>query len=237
MTNRGKGLLIAGGGGILVWVFIIFVFTMLTGCQTKETAARFSQAQSDIQACYATVAQAQAAQQLPRFKDDRDLLVYLVVQKMTANNPYNHCDDAYIAMINSDRSKMDGILRTTSTLGGIGLGIVGVKVLADGFNSGGTETTNNTNYTNSRVVSNSPASGGSTISASGTGLGIGNSFNDGNGQQVSGNMPRTSPINHSDNVDNRPESNSGENSDFDPGVGEDIVDSEFPEGTPEILPE
>ena len=132
---------------------------------------------------------------------------------------------------------MDGILRTTSTLGGIGLGIVGVKVLADGFNSGGSESTNNTNYTNSRVVSNSPASGGSTISASGTGLGIGNSFNDGNGQQVSGNMPRTSPINHSDNVDNRPESNSGENSDFDPGVGEDIVDSEFPEGTPEILPE
>ena len=39
---------------------------MLTGCQTKETSARFASAQSDIQACYTTVAQAQAAQQTPQ---------------------------------------------------------------------------------------------------------------------------------------------------------------------------
>ena len=55
----------------------------LAGCQTELTAARFKSAQTDIQQCYQTVAAAQKAQQMPRFKDDRDLLVYLVVQKLS----------------------------------------------------------------------------------------------------------------------------------------------------------
>ena len=148
----------------------------LAGCQTELTAARFKSAQTDIQQCYRTVASAQKAQQMPRFKDDRDLLVYLVVQKMTASNPYSHCDDAYIAMIQADAQKTAGISGIVKTGVGVGLGLVGVKILADGItdlaNNG--EASEIWNVEGSRVVNRSTATGGSSISSSGAGLGVGN---------------------------------------------------------------
>lgn len=196
---------------------ILIPAVMLTGCQTKETSARFQAAQSDIQACYTTVAQAQAAQQIPKFKDDRDLLVYLVVQKMTANNPYAHCDDAYIAMIQADQAKVRGILNTTSTLGGIGLGIVGVKVLADGFSGTENVSGDTWNVNSSRINNKATASGGSTISSSGEGLGTGNVFGGRNGQ--GGNEPRQwmTPETEVGNINT--ESQSGENAPIEGGDG------------------
>ena len=240
-----------------IMLVVITSLFALSGCMTEATQKRFTQAGVDVGNCQKRVldmqmALAQKASNKPQvmFKDERNAMMYLMVEKMAEVNlalieaqnsggGIDACDDVLVAMVRADAAKMAGINSTVRTGVSWGLGIVGLKVLADGFgpeaysNPAGASTT--TTYNNSRVVSNSPNSGGGTISASGEGMGIGNSFNEGNGQQVSGNMPRTSPVNQSDNVDNRPESNSGTNEEFDPADGEGNIDSEFPEGTPELF--
>ena len=163
---------------------------ILTGCQTEATSQRFLSAQSDIQTCIQTIATAEQARQAPAFKDDRDLLVYLMVRQMQEQNPYVVCNQAYIAMIQADRNKVDRLTGATTSLGLMGLGLVGVKILSDGLNdlAGSSSTARTQNNYNSRVVSDSVASEGSTISSSGEGLGIMNNTagNDG----VGGYVPR-----------------------------------------------
>ena len=204
--------------------FLVLSLISLAGCQTELTAARFKSAQGDIQQCYQTVAAAQKAQQMPRFKDDRDLLVYLVVQKMTASNPYSHCDDAYIAMIQADSQKTSGISNIVKTGVGVGLGLVGVKILADGIvdvaDDGGASEIGNVE--GSRVVNRSSAAGGSTISSSGAGLGVGNVFSRNTAQ--GGIEPRQWQTGQGTTVtDINTESQSGTNAEVEPVEGGDSI--------------
>lgn len=179
----------------------------VTGCQTKTTSARFQAAQSDIQACYKTIAAAQSKQAVPTFKDDRDMLVFLVIQKLTQANPYAHCDDAYIAMISADQAKTSNVAGIVKTGVGMGLGLIGLDILTNGLTRGSSTTGDTWNVEGSRINSKATASGGSTISSSGTGMGLGNTY----GQAQGGIEPRQWQIQQSPVTEINTQSQSGDN--------------------------
>jgi len=147
----------------------------MVGCQTSKTSARFSAAQQDVQTCMTTIAGAERvkAENQPTFKDARDAMMYLLIQQMQTKNAYAPCTEVYIAMIHSDSKKTQRLISGGTTLGGIGLGLVGVKILADGItelaNPAGSTNGDTFNSYNSRVVNRS-----SNSSASGEGLGVAN---------------------------------------------------------------
>ena len=169
------------------------VSLLMTGCQTEGTAKRFSDAQNNVLTCQQAVMaykQKMASARQVQFKDERNALMYMVVQelaKVKASDEMASCSTAYIAMVNADSAKTAGLTRMGTSLGGIGLGIVGLGIISNGItdlaNGGGSSS--NTNITNSRVVNRSSGS-----SASGTGLGEANTFNSGSGQTQGGFLPR-----------------------------------------------
>ena len=198
---------------------------MMTGCQTKTTSARFQAAQSDIQTCYQTIAAAQSKQALPTFKDDRDMLVFLVVQKLTQINPYDHCDDAYIAMISADQAKTRNIAGIVKTGVSMGLGLIGLDILTDGLTRGSNVSGDTWNVEGSRINSKASASGGSTISSSGSGMGLGNTY----GNAQGGIEPRQWQLQRSPVTEINTQSQSGDNAPDNP--------IEAPDGPVSILPE
>jgi hypothetical protein len=105
-------------------------------------------------------------------------------------------------------------------LGGFAIGAYAVDSVV-GSIVDGSGSSSTTQVIGSRVVSGSGnSSKGSTISASGEGLGQANTFNraGGNNQSVGGFQPRTNPV-QTENIDtNQPESASGENSGSDSPV-------------------
>jgi len=165
------------------------------------------------------------------FQNEQNALVYLVVEKMAeqsatimqaqAVNEMALCDDAYIAMIRADGQKTAGITGVVKTGVGVGLGLIGVKILADGItelaNPEGAVSGDQYNISGSRVVSNSGNnnSGGGgygSISASGNGEIFGNAINR-DGVQQAGLLNRGNTTQAGDITGYTPASNSG-NDDF-----------------------
>lgn len=159
-------------------IFIVLIALFLTGCQTKETQQRFMQANNATLECQrlAIAADEKRANQPPMmWKDERNALVYLVVQELAGSkraNLMSYCDDLAIAMAQGDAQKVSGILQTVRTLGGIGLGVIGLDVFGKRFGTGTSTNAGDTwNVSGSRVVNKSSSS-----SSSGDGLGVGNVF-------------------------------------------------------------
>jgi len=192
----------------------------MVGCQTDQTANRFMSAQTNVLSCQQRVLafkEKMATRPAVMWKDERNALVYMVVEKLAQNNATDEmsaCDDAYIAMIRADSAKTAGISSIVKTGVGVGLGLVGVKILADGItelaNPDGAVSGDVWNVSGSRVNSNSGNNGGNA-SSSGDGLGLSNTFSTGSGQATGGFEPRTTPVN-GDVSEITTGSNSGENS-------------------------
>lgn len=220
------------------YLLLIPAIALLASCQTEATSARFSAAEMHSYSCKEKVLAVRERIEVaklsnPRpqvmFKDERNAMMYLTIEKMadmnttvvtallTKNNDLAGCAAEFIAMTNADAQKTAGINSTVKTGVGWGLGILGVKILADGFGPeayGGSTSGDTWNVSGSRLNSNSGnATGGGTAnaSASGDGLGVGNTFTTGSGQAVGGLEPRTTNANGSV-TDLTTGSNSGENS-------------------------
>jgi len=165
------------------------------------------------------------------FNDERNALVFLVVEKMAeqnaafiqanASNEMAMCDDVVIEQIRADSQKTAGITGVVKTGVGVGLGLIGVKILADGItelaNPEGSTQGDTYNIAGSRVVSNSGNNNAGTggygsISASGDGDLLGSSINR-DGVNQSGLLNRGNPVQAGDITGYTPGSNSG-NDDF-----------------------
>jgi hypothetical protein len=175
---------------------------MLTGCQTKSTAARFEQATAQVLTCQQRVLhyQEQMNKNNIQFTDERNALMYFVVQELARvkeTNQIAYCDDLIIAMVQADSAKTQGLIRGGVSLGSVALGLIGLDILMDGT-SRGDHSGDTWNISGSRVNSKSgnvSGGGSTTVSSSGEGLGLGNTFATGSGQSVGGIEPRTTPIN------------------------------------------
>ena len=111
----------------------------------------------------------------------------------------------------------------TKFLGGFAIGAYAIDSITSNMINGA-GSSSSTQIVGSRVVSGSGnSSKGSTISASGEGLGQANTFNraGGNNQSVGGYQPRTNPV-QTENIDsNQPQSASGTNEATAPTEGSD----------------
>ena len=203
---------------------------LLTGCMTEATQERFKAEGSNTQACRMKVMdakiqiakyKAQEAEHFQpiRFKSETNALIYGMFKTMGDTNvalintfgnkeksDMDSCDDVIVAMVKSDAAKVSGITSTTGTAVRWVAGLIGLGIISDNWgpsNYGGT-TGDTWNVEGSRVVNKSGNYGGNA-SSSGTGLGIGQTYNDGLGQMQGGFQPR-----QIDNVEATSVSNSGE---------------------------
>lgn len=222
------------------YLILIPLIVFLASCQTEATSSRFSAAEQHSFECKdkvlavrerIAIAKANHVKPQVMFKDERNAMMYLTIEKMadmnatvvtallTKNNDLTGCAAEFIAMTNADAQKTAGINRLVNTGVGWGLGIIGLKVIADGFGpdayqNPASSSGDTWNVSGSRVNSNSGNSSGSgsaNASSSGDGLGLSNTFSTGSGQSVGGFEPRTTNANGS-LTDVNTGSSSGENS-------------------------
>jgi hypothetical protein len=163
-------------------LLLLIPILALTGCATEATQKRMTDAQNMTTQCIeriATMRERIAANQV-QLKDSRDQLILLMVQQMAqqgAQTEMAMCDDLAVAQINGQSLRTSKLIDGSFRVGSFALGIVGLDMIVDGItdlgNGGSSEVWN---VEGSRVVNRSTATGGSTISSSGEGLGIGNVF-------------------------------------------------------------
>lgn len=226
-------------------LLLIPALVMLTGCMTEGTQERFTQAGLDVQSCQVRVMEAKIkiseykTRQRPKaaytitFKDERNALTMMIVDRMVdmniamiesqqkTVNDIDSCDDILVAMVKADSLKTNGLMSIGKNAVGGTLALIGLKIFADGFGPdayAGSSTGDTWNVEGSRVVSGSGNnSTNSSISASGDGLGYGNTFSESQGGLQPRNIQDISDVDGS-------LSNSGEDVDS-------ITD------VPELLPE
>jgi len=209
---------------------LVIPLLMLTGCMTEATQERFKAEGERADNCRARVTAAKIeiqkykAQQLrdqPRvkFTNENTALLHGAIkiigdtQVALIQAAFNRgsddmasCDDVIVAMVKADAAKVAGLNNTGGTAVRWVAGLVGLGIISDNWgpsNYGGT-TGDTWNVEGSRVVNKSGNYGGNA-SSSGTGLGIGQTYNDGLGQMQGGFQPR-----QIDNVEATSVSNSGE---------------------------
>jgi hypothetical protein len=156
-------------------LLLLLLIPLLVSCQTKETAARYAAAQDNALSCQERVIayKEKLASQHITFKDERNALMYMVVQelaKVKASDELASCQEIYVAMINADAQKTGKLIDGSFRLGGMVLGIVGLDIIASKLSNGSTSG-DTWNVSGSRVVNKSSGS-----SASGDGLGTANVF-------------------------------------------------------------
>lgn len=186
-------------------LFTLLAASLIAGCATMEPVP---QAMIDSEnECFREVAKVQVANaartstiQIVEFKDERNYVMALAIEQLgRAAGPvqvsefipctltvqtYLRESGQNVRSVNSITSKAVGVL---GVVGGIW---VGGNALEGILGAAGATT----NYTNSRVISDSGNnnSGNFSASSSGEGLGTGNSYLDGSGSQQSGQQPRGS---------------------------------------------
>ena len=210
---------------IFVMPLLLPCVAFLTGCMTENTRVQLSESEAKIQGCYdkAIAYQHAALAQMGNIKSEVGALFYLNLVSQNQDKLFVGCDDAFIALLNSHNQRYAQNMSLTKFLGGFAIGAYALDSIASSLvdNMG---TSNTTQITGSRVVSGSGnSSKGSTISASGEGLGQANVFtrSGANGQTVGGFQPRTNPV-QTENIDsNQPQSASGENAPTAPTEGSD----------------
>lgn len=207
-------------------LFVIPLLALLTSCMTENTRMQISESQAKAETCWERAVEYQhaALNNAPKVTTEVGALFYLMLVQQNSDKLFSTCDDMTIALLNSHNQRYMANLRATTTLGGIAIGAYALDSIASTMasNMGSSSTTQ---ITGSRVVSGSGnGSRGSTISASGEGLGQANQFLDGGDdvQGVAGYQPRTNPVQTDSINDNQPQSASGENQGGNPvEVGDD----------------
>lgn len=190
-------------------LIVVVAAMLIGGCMTEGTQERFEQAGLDVQACQVRVMDAKIkiseykARQRPKtaytitFKDERNALTMMIVDRMVdmniamiesqqkTVNDIDSCDDILVAMVRADSLKTNGLMSIGKNAVGGTLALIGLKIFADGFGPdayAGSSQGDTWNVDGSRVVNRSGNSAVDTsISASGTGLGEGNVFDDAQG--------------------------------------------------------
>ena len=208
-------------------ILIVIPLLFLTGCMTSETRQQLSESEARIEGCYdkAIAYQHAALAQMGNIKSEVGALFYLNLVSQNQDKLFVGCDDAFQALLQSHNLRYAQNMSLTKFLGGFAIGAYALDSIASSLvdNMG---TSNSTQIIGSRVVSGSGnGSRGSTISASGEGLGQANQFNRAGGdlQSVGGFQPRTNPV-QTDTIDvNEPQSASGENTTGAPTEGSDEV--------------
>jgi hypothetical protein len=192
---------------------------------TENTRTQLATSEARIDGCYdkAVAYQHAALKQMGSIKSEVGALFYLSLVSQNQDKLFAGCDDAFIALLQSHNSRYAQNMGLAKFLGGFAIGAYAVDGIVDSIvSSAGSSST--TQITGSRVVSGSGnSSKGSTISASGEGLGQANTFNraGGNNQSIGGFQPRTNPV-QTESIDtNQPQSASGENAPTAPTEGAD----------------
>ena len=163
------------------------MLAVLTGCTSQAKYDQMAAAANDVITCQQRVAEildaqaeAEAAAHLngQQFKDESHFTIHIMalglIKAATANSgpTFSECDDALVAMINSDEryktamtNNAFGLLRFTIGTAGA---VIAVDSIADALDDSGGDT-----YNNSRVA-NGGSGDGSSTSASGDGEIVGN---------------------------------------------------------------
>ena len=195
----------------LIPIFTAILATTLVGCQTKATKAQHAVTQTATFSCIDRIAgmREKIAQAKPQrsthveFKDERNAVMYLMVEKMadsmtemaranSQDNEMRYCNEVYIAMLNADTQRFNKLLGLGDTAIRWVTGTIGLKILKDGIvqisrpDGGQGEVWN---VSGSRVVNRSSADRNSSVSSSGTGLGLGNTTGLGRGNTQGGVIP------------------------------------------------
>ena len=206
-------------------LLVIVPLLITTGCMTKGTRVQLAASEAKIEGCYdkAIAYQHAALAQMGNIKSEVGALFYLNLVSQNQDKLFAGCDDAFIALLSSHNQRYAQNISLSKFLGGFAIGAIAIDSITSSLvDNMGTSTT--TQITGSRVVSGSGnSSKGSTISASGEGLGQANTFSrsGGDAQVVGGFQPRTNPV-QTDAIDvNQPESASGTNETTAPTEGAD----------------
>jgi hypothetical protein len=192
---------------------------------TENTRTQLATSEARIDSCYdkAVAYQHAALSQMGSIKSEVGALFFLNIVSQNQDKLFAGCDDAFIALLQSHNSRYAQNMGLAKFLGGFAIGAYAVDSVV-GSIVDGAGSSSSTQIIGSRVVSGSGnSSKGSTISASGEGLGQANTFtrSGANGQTVSGFQPRTNPV-QTENIDsNQPQSASGENAPTAPTEGAD----------------
>ena len=211
-------------------ILLVMACTGLTGCMSDATQQRFVAEGNNAALCKAKVLDARIAiaafksqpnnQVSMTFKNDQNALIAMMIQQMGNMNVamieaftgksdgIESCDAVIVAMVKADAAKVAGLNNAGMTAIKWTAGLVGLGILSDGWGasaySSGTGST--TNIHGSRVVTNSDNYGNGSISASGEGLGVANTYG-GQTNTTGGILPRSIDIGGNTNAST---SNSGE---------------------------
>ena len=215
-------------GDLIALILMVGIVTiMLAGCQTKETRMQISETQASQLTCFDKAIAFQSAQlaHAPKLEDDMAKIMYLMMIKDNRDAAFVSCAGSMNAMLNYHQNRYAQNMSLTKFLGGFAIGAYALDSLASTW-AGSMGTSNTTQITGSRVVSGSGnSSKGSTISASGQGLGQANTFSRSgqDAQVIGGFQPRTNPVQTDSIGVNEPQSASGENTTGNPTEGSDAI--------------
>lgn len=122
---------------LMLIVLVVGMVAFLSSCQSTATQERFLMAQADVASCQTQVlALRSTPQAAPQFKDETNMLLYLVVQELADSkkgDDMDACASSYIAMIRADGAKTNSLINRGFGLAGLGMGVWGAAIITDGI--------------------------------------------------------------------------------------------------------
>ena len=174
-------------------VSTILIAIALAGCMSSKTfSERMVVMQAGITVCQNIVLKIEEARANGKtvFTEERDQLIYAIVDRFMQKDQISTCDDIAIAAINSDAAVRSAVINGSFNVATFGLGVAGLASIGKNFEELG-KAKGNTSIDRSRVISDSAnSSPGAMTSASGTSNIVANVDSTDGSQSQGGIQPR-----------------------------------------------